>query len=196
MNRFDRSDLTCYLVVFGVNDVYDYASDLQNPRKQGQSLEGGILNPSEHELVLSAARAASALIILSSFLGPESFNSGTRAISLRGFQQPLITMLILILGWQYSAPPFRLKERPILDSLSNGTLVWLCWALGYTSSGSALFGLGAEEGSNKGWLLALCTTGVHALGAAADVQADVAADQRTIATVFGERVAAGFSSAL
>ncbi|KAL5537208.1 hypothetical protein ACEPAF_1031 [Sanghuangporus sanghuang] len=182
------------IIVFGVNDVYDYVSDLRNPRKQGQSLEGGVLDPIHHEFVLSAARVASALILLSSFFRPASSSPSTSAS--RNFTQPLITIMILILSWQYSSPPLRLKERPILDSLSNGALVWLCWALGYTSSGSALFGPNASEGASKGWLLALCTSGVHALGAAADLEADVAAGQRTIATMFGERAAAGFSAVL
>ncbi|EJD07247.1 prenyltransferase [Fomitiporia mediterranea MF3/22] len=176
------------IIVFGVNDVYDYPSDIRNPRKHEQSLEGGILDPIYHDFVLSSARVASALILLSSFIPSQS--------SPRNFQQPTLTTFILFLSWQYSSPPLRLKERPILDSLSNGALVWLCWALGYTSSGSALFGASAGEGAEKGWLLAFCTAGVHALGAAADVEADIAAGQRTIATVFGERLAAGFSAAL
>ena len=177
-----------------MNDVYDYASDLRNPRKQGQSLEGGILDPAYHNFVLSAARVASAVILLSSFISPSSYPTSTSTS--RNFTQPFITIAILALSWQYSSPPFRLKERPILDSLSNGTLVWLCWALGYTSSGAALFGPNAGEGASKGWLLALCTSGVHALGAAADVDADVAAGQQTIATVFGVRTAAAFSAVL
>ncbi|OCB90585.1 prenyltransferase [Sanghuangporus baumii] len=185
-------------VVFGVNDVYDYASDLRNPRKQGWSLEGCVLEPIHHDFVLTAARVASALVLLSSFLNPSlSFSSFHSPSSPSvNFIQPLLTAVILILGWQYSSPPLRLKERPILDSLSNGALVWLCWALGYTSSGHTLFGPNAGEGANKGWLLALCTSGVHALGAAADVEVDNATGQRTIATAYGRRAAAFFSAML
>ncbi|KAL5537196.1 hypothetical protein ACEPAF_1019 [Sanghuangporus sanghuang] len=186
------------IVVFGVNDVYDYASDLRNPRKQGWSLEGCVLEPIHHDFVLAAARVASALVLLSSFLNPSlSFSSFHSPSSPSvNFIQPLLTAVILILGWQYSSPPLRLKERPILDSLSNGALVWLCWALGYTSSGHTLFGPNAGEGANKGWLLALCTSGVHALGAAADVEVDNATGQRTIATAYGRRAAAFFSAML
>ena len=77
--------------------------------------------------------------------------------------------------------------------MSNGLIVWLCWARGYADSGLPLFGPNAVDSATKGWLLALCTAGVHALGAAADIEADSAAGQRTIATVFGRRFAATFS---
>lgn len=173
-------------VVFGVNDVYDYASDLRNPRKQGQSVEGGVLDPAHHRLVLSAARAATLLIFLCSFL--------SRTSSRNHWQGPLLTTLLLVLSWQYSSPPLRLKERPLLDSISNGAIVWICWARGYADSGLPLFGPVAVNSATKGWLLAFCTAGVHALGAAADVAADAAADQHSIATVFGKRFAAAFSA--
>ncbi|KAI5118399.1 hypothetical protein M0805_007533 [Coniferiporia weirii] len=181
------------IIVFGVNDVYDYASDLRNPRKQGQSLEGGVLNPIHHGLVLSAARVSTTLVFLSS-LTP-LFTSSPGSSAYRLLQGPLCTILLLFLSWQYSSPPLRLKEQPIVDSLSNGAIVWLSWALGYVACGGALFGSSAGEGASKGWLLAFCTTGVHALGAAADIEADVAAGQRTIATVLGTRITAGFSAA-
>lgn len=176
-----------------MNDVYDYESDLRNPRKQGQSLEGGILSPVYHNLVLISARAASLLILLSSLIPPLSSNAPVSPS--RTLQGPLITVALLVLSWQYSSPPLRLKERPLLDSLSNGVVVWLCWARGYTAEGLPLFGSGAMESAAKGWVLAFCTAGVHALGAAADVDADNAAGQRTIATVFGQRTAALFSTA-
>ncbi|KAH8108869.1 prenyltransferase [Phellopilus nigrolimitatus] len=181
------------IIVFGVNDVYDYTSDVHNPRKHEQSLEGGILSPIHHSLVLSAARVSTALISLS-FIVP-LFASPLKRSSFYNLQGPMCSSIILFLSWQYSSPPLRLKELPILDSISNGMIVWLAWALGYVASGSPLFGVGANESANKGWLLAFCTAGVHALGAAADVEADIAAGQRTIATMLGKRLAAGFSAA-
>jgi len=175
------------IIVFGVNDVYDYESDLRNPRKQ-ESMEGGVLNPAHHPFVLSAARVATLLIFLCSFLPLTS--------SRNHWQGPLLTTLLLVLSWQYSSPPLRLKEKPLLDSISNGAIVWLCWARGYADSGLPLFGPDVVDSATKGWLLAFCTAGVHALGAAADVEADTAAGQRTIATVFGKRLSAAFSAIL
>ncbi|KDQ17434.1 hypothetical protein BOTBODRAFT_30233 [Botryobasidium botryosum FD-172 SS1] len=180
-------------IVFAVNDVYDYQSDIRNPRKQNQSLEGGVLLPDHHHLVLSAARIFTAIIFLWSFSAlvilPPTLSTSCR------LQGPLITALLLLFSWQYSSPPFRFKEVPIFDSFSNGMIVWLCWALGYVAGGSALFGDSANKNATKGWFLAFCTTGIHALGAASDIEADIVAEQRTIATVLGERNAAAFSAA-
>lgn len=72
--------------------------------------------------------------------------------------------------------------------------MWLCWAIGYVAAGKPLLGSAASEGAGKGWLLAFCTSGVHALGAAADMEADIAAGQRTIATLLGKRVTGLFSA--
>ena len=43
-------------------------------------------------------------------------------------------------------------------------------------------------------MLSLCTTGIHALGAVMDTEADMASGQRTIATAFGKRPAAIFAA--
>jgi len=180
------------IVVFGVNDVYDYDSDLRNPRKTSGSLEGGVLEPLHHSLVIRAAIWSSAFILLCSLLPLISIPSVTP--TLRVDQSFLLTTLLLTLSWGYSAPPVRLKERPVLDSLSNGAIVWLCWAIGYVAAGKPLFSFAASEGAGKGWLLAFCTSGVHALGAAADLEADIAAGQRTIATLLGKRVTGLFSA--
>lgn len=107
-------------------------------------------------------------------------------------RRALLALLVVLFGWQYSAPPLRLKERPFLDSCSNGAIVWLVWALGYTSQGLSLCGSSNGLGARKGLLLAFCATGIHALGAAADIEADALAGQQTIATFAGVRGAAAF----
>lgn len=178
--------ISLLLVVFGVNDVYDYATDLRNPRKHQQSLEGSVLDPSKHEVVLAAALYLSCFIFLSFLLTALSRSSSFIA------RRTSLTLLTIMLSWQYSAPPLRLKERPFLDSCSNGALVWMIWALGYTSNGYSLFGPDNGAGAHKGWMLAFCTAGIHALGAAADIDADMVAGQCTIATQAGVRCAALF----
>ncbi|KAI0830118.1 hypothetical protein BC628DRAFT_1356496 [Trametes gibbosa] len=164
------------LVVFGVNDVYDYNTDVRNPRKLADGLEGSVLPPALHPPVLLAAAAASLLIL-------------ALALLTRSPQNALATTLLLALAWEYSAPPLRLKERPVLDSLSNGAIVLLAYLVGHTAHGGALLRPPA-----KGMVLGLCTAGVHALGAAVDADVDAAARQRTIATAFGPRPAAGFAA--
>ncbi|KAH9856287.1 hypothetical protein C2E23DRAFT_722528 [Lenzites betulinus] len=161
------------LVVFGVNDVYDYATDLRNPRKLADGLEGTVLPPAQHTPVLIAAALATLLILF--FARP-----------LRPPQNALVTAALLALAWGYSAPPLRFKERPGLDSLSNGAIVVLAYLAGYTACGGAL-----RRPPAKGLALGLCAAGVHALGAAVDAEVDAAAGQRTIATAYGVRGAVG-----
>lgn len=75
----------------------------------------------------------------------------------------------------------------MLDSLSNGLIVFLAWFCGFSFSG-----LGLSQAPSKGFMLSLCTTAIHALGAVIDVEADTAAGQRTIATALGQRTTAIF----
>lgn len=49
------------------------------------------------------------------------------------------------------------------------------------------------EAPGKGYMLAFCTTGIHALGAVMDSEADEAGGQTTIAVAFGKRSAAMFA---
>ncbi|OBZ75003.1 Lycopene elongase [Grifola frondosa] len=161
-----------FSVVFGINDVYDYASDVRNPRKTADGLEGTVLSPEYHSHVIKAAWISTFVIFLSSLL--------TRRV-----QNICATTLLLFLSWQYSAPPLRLKEFPVMDSLSNGCIIFLAWFMGYSSMGGVIV-----RAPSKGYVLSLCTAGVHALGAVVDAEFDAAAGQRTIATALGRRPAA------
>ncbi|KAG8745505.1 hypothetical protein FRC10_007852 [Ceratobasidium sp. 414] len=174
------------IVVFGINDIHDYASDLLNPRKSATSLEGTILPPAHHAFVHRAAVTSSAITLGISLL---PYLSARPAVGPWEAYAPTVSTAALVaLGWMYSAPPFRLKEIPIVDSLSNGLIVWLSWFVGFSSC-CALVGRrwGVDDIPSKGYVLGLVTASVHALGAAADIEADVAAGQRTVATVLGRR---------
>lgn len=163
-------------VVFGMNDVYDYNSDIRNPRKMASGLEGGVLSPAYHQSVRLAAFISTVLILLAS-------------VSTCRPQNVFATTILVIIAWQYSALPLRLKEIPLLDSLSNGVIVFISWFVGYSFGGGSL-----SNAPGKGYILALCSAGVHALGAATDVDSDVAAGQMTIATFLGPRPATMFSA--
>lgn len=164
------------LVVFGVNDIYDYESDRRNPRKIANNFEGGILDPAHHSDVLNAAYFSTIFIIFSALVNHRRDNT-------------LATILLVLLGWQYSSPPLRLKEVPVLDSLSNGGIVFLAWFCGFSFSGSSI-----SEIPSTSIMLSLCTAGIHALGAVVDSEADFAAGQTTIATALGKRGAAIFAA--
>ncbi|KAG9086027.1 hypothetical protein FRC07_013220, partial [Ceratobasidium sp. 392] len=181
------------MLAFGINDVYDYPSDLVNPRKSATSAEGIILPPTYHRFIIQAAVISSALLIGISFL---PYRFAFSLIETEGASLPVIsTALLVVVMWVYSAPPFRLKERPVLDSLSNGLIIWLVWFIGFISSSTlAGTGHGLKDTPLEIYMLSLAASSVHALAAAADVEADRAAGYRTIAIVLGRRGCAVFGS--
>jgi 4-hydroxybenzoate polyprenyltransferase len=169
-------------VTFGVNDVYDYDSDIQNRRKNNKWADGTVLDQVNHRFVLASARLSTILVVLLAL--PASI----RSPQLLGY-----TVSFLSLAWMYSSPPFRLKERPFLDSLSNGAICWLFWACGYIFSGDTTLAFNTQTASRNGWFVLLYASALHSLAAMVDAPTDASAKYRTIATVFGERFAVLFS---
>ena len=96
--------LTWKEVTFGVNDVYDIESDIQNPRKNNRWTYGTALSRGNVQFLLLAARISTAIVILLAL--PASASSPCLLAC---------TMAFLCLTWSYSTPPIRLKERPVLD---------------------------------------------------------------------------------
>lgn len=188
------------IVVFGVNDIYDYASDILNPRKSITSLEGTILPPAHHPFVRRAAMLSTGIVLAVSTL-PYFYASSTvvPGASWQYYCPVVSTSALLVLGWIYSAPPARLKEVPVIDSLSNGLIVCLSLLVGFSScrafAGQSGLRWGLADIPSKGYTVGLVTASVHALGAAADIEADVAAGQRTVATLLGRRGCAIFGAA-
>ncbi|HEY5229376.1 MAG TPA: prenyltransferase, partial [Galbitalea sp.] len=156
------------LAMYGINDVFDYESDLRNPRKGG--VEGALLDRRLHRATLVAA-----LVTNVPFL-----------VFLVVVGSPL-SWLVLAVGVfaviAYSAPGLRFKERPFLDSLTSSTH--------FVSP--ALYGLALAGAvfTPQLWLLlaAFFLWGIasHAFGAVQDVVADREGDIASIATVIGAR---------
>ncbi|TDL19775.1 hypothetical protein BD410DRAFT_773472 [Rickenella mellea] len=169
------------IIVFGVNDVFDYASDVQNPRKLADNLEGGVLAPQSHQLVLRAAK-------ISTFFIFATFGLTTTLTTLS------ITALLLLFSWSYSTPPIRLKSIPVIDSLSNGLIVLLTYLIGFSSSSESGLSFSEVPLRGKGGVFALCTTGVHALGAVLDAEFDEKVGVRSVAVGLGQRGAAAFGA--
>lgn len=159
-----------------MNDVYDYETDRRNPRKLADGIEGSVLDPVYHKDVLIAAYFSTIAILLF-------------AISTQCRDNILAAILILIIAWQYSSPPLRIKEIPFLDSLSNGCLIFLIWFFGFSLTGSSISEMPLRPIVNH-----LCAVAGHAMGAAADYEADAAVGQRTVATVMGKRRAVIFAA--
>lgn len=163
------------VILYGINDVHDYGSDRHNPRKQAVNglIEGGVLAPRWHGLIKRASVAAAALVMLAAVL--------TLDIGI-----VIVTALMLLVSYYYSAPPLRFKERPPWDSVSNGVVFLCVFALGWAFSGSLLLPLEA-------YLIAFCVVGLHAFTTIMDRSTDLRAGHRTFAIAFGKRAAAALA---
>ncbi len=154
------------LAMYGINDVFDYESDLRNPRKGGA--EGALLDRSAHRRTLVAAVVTTVpfvvyLVIVGS---PLSW---------------LVLAISLFAVVAYSVKGLRFKEVPFLDSLTSSTH--------FTSP--ALYGLvlAGATFTPPLWfvLLAFFLWGIgsHAFGAVQDVMPDREGGISSIATAIG-----------
>jgi len=164
------------LAMYGINDVFDYESDLRNPRKGG--VEGALLPPEYHRATLWA-----------SILLPIPFV--VYLVVVGGWLSDAILAISLFAVVAYSVKGLRFKERPFLDSLTSSTH--------FVSP--AVFGLAlaavASPSIRPTWplvalLIAYFLWGAasHAFGAVQDIQADREGGIGSVATVIGARATA------
>ncbi|MDR7186498.1 4-hydroxybenzoate polyprenyltransferase [Microbacterium trichothecenolyticum] len=164
------------LAMYGINDVFDYESDLRNPRKGGA--HGAVLDRRMHRVTLWA----SALLCL-------PFVAYLVVIGSAASWLTLAASLFFVVF--YSAPPLRLKERPFLDSVTSSIHFF----------SPAVYGLVLAEAAWTPALVALIGAfalwGIasHAFGAVQDVVADRDAGIASIATARGARWTVRFSLA-
>ncbi len=159
------------LFIYGINDIYDYDSDRLNRRKGGA--EGAILASKNRELVKNASIFSAALLVLSSLATLDIINLAAMSA-------------LLLLAYFYSAPPARLKEKPPLDSISNG-LAYYFFPL--------MLGLsfGNVNMQARVFFITFFVMGVHSFSTIMDYNADRKAGQKTFAVVFGKRAASLFA---
>ncbi len=156
------------LLMYGVNDVFDYESDLRNPRKGG--IEGALLDPKYHRLtlVLAFGIATPFALVLST-------------VNLSATFWLWLTLFAVV---AYSLKGLRFKEIPFLDSLTSAwhfvgpMLVGLAMANAELAT-FHLIGIAA---------FMLWGMASHAFGAVQDVRADREAKISSIATALGARL--------
>ena len=157
------------LLMYGVNDVFDYESDLRNPRKGG--IEGALLEPKYHLPML-----------LVSLHLPVPF---VWYLALQGdTQSNLILAVVLFSVLAYSLKYLRFKEIPFLDSITSATHF----------VGPLVYGISLAGGDlgNQTLILiiaafALWGMASHAFGAVQDIRADREANIASIGTVLGAK---------
>jgi 4-hydroxybenzoate polyprenyltransferase len=154
------------MILYGVNDIYDEASD---SKSQVRSWAGGLaLVGTRHKIVWWGIIMASSMLLLSAWL-----------LNLATF---LIAVGAVVAAFLYSAPPVRLKERPVVDALFSGFFyVVVIYTIGFIQ-GSALSSLPLEV-----WALGLLASALHLYAAARDYTADTAARLTTTAVMLGRR---------
>ncbi len=156
------------LTMYGINDVFDYESDLRNPRKGG--VEGALLDRRLHRATLIAAAVTTVpFLVFLVFVGP-----------------PLSWLVLAVSVFAvlaYSVPVLRFKERPFLDSITSSTHFVSPAVYGLVLAGARF--------TPQLWLVLaaffLWGAASHAFGAVQDVVADREGGIASIATVIGAR---------
>jgi len=156
--------------MYGINDIFDYESDLRNPRKGG--LEGALLPPEFHRPMLILVT-----VINLPFLALITFQTLDNLFALGVFW---LTIFFVV---AYSAKSLRYKEMPFIDSITS--------SLHFV--GPTVFALASLEKFDGNLLTALIAfflwgAASHAFGAIQDIRADREAGIASIATVLGARV--------
>ena len=157
------------LLMYGINDVFDYESDLRNPRKGG--IEGALLPKEIHRTIIWTAILSCVPFVLY-LLAVGNLNSS------------LWLGLFIFTVIAYSVKNLRFKEKPVLDSITSAShfVGPMIFALALTNQDLSNPKITAIIMAFTLWGMAS-----HAFGAVQDVKADREGDISSIATYFGAR---------
>ncbi len=152
------------LLMYGINDVFDYESDIKNPRKGG--IEG-----------MREQRAFHPTIVWASILFCLPFVTFLLLHGNLSANAALLLLLFFVMA--YSLKYLRFKERPFLDSITSsihfvGPLIYSLCLVGLTPDAWP-------------YLIAFFLWGMasHAFGAVQDIMPDRQAHLHSIAPVLG-----------
>ncbi len=154
------------LLMYGVNDVFDYESDIRNPRKGG--IEGAKEQKAFHPVILWAALLTNIPFLV--FL----VANGTAIAN-------IVLAAVVFFVVAYSLAGLRFKEIPLLDSVTSslhfvGPMVYALVLTGFS-------------GSYLPYVIAFFLWGVasHAFGAVQDIIPDREGKLASVATAVGAR---------
>jgi len=162
------------LTLYGINDICDYPSDRLNPRKN--SVEGGLLPPETHRLMLALIAALNAPTL------PPLLAQGDRRAN-------AILAFLLATTVAYSTPP-RLKEVAGVDSFISATHYVTPFVYGLAFNRATTYPV-REIAAFVAWCMAS-----QSFGAIQDVAFDRAVGSGSIATAIGPRNTALCATAL
>lgn len=157
------------LLIYGVNDIYDYETDILNSKKVSYEK---ILSPLKHKKLWIII----GLCILP-FI-PFLFFINTPTL--------YVMLIFLFTGIFYSAPPLRAKSKPPLDILFSSTIYISPGLIGYLITGN----------TNVEWLAVIgglvWASAMQTYSAVPDIDADKNSGVATLATQFGKQNALWF----
>ena len=154
------------LLMYGINDVFDYESDIKNPRKGG--IEGMREQKAFHPTIVRGALIASVPFVI-------------YFLVIGNWVSRLTFAAVIFFVVAYSVAYLRFKERAVLDSITS--------SLHFV--GPMIFALTLTGFPAAAWpfILAFFLWGAasQAFGAVQDIIPDRAGGLQSIATVFGAR---------
>jgi 4-hydroxybenzoate polyprenyltransferase len=157
------------LLIYGVNDIYDYETDVLNSKK------------SNYEKILSPLKHKRLWMIIGCLMLPfVPFLFFINAPTL------YTLMVFLFMGLFYSATPIRAKSKPPLDILFSSIIYISPGLIGYLITGNTKIEWLAVIGGLV-WAFAMQT-----YSAVPDIEADKTSGVETLATKLGERNALWF----
>lgn len=154
------------ILIYGVNDIYDKATDILNAKKSGY--ENTLPDSKEEESKLKKI-----IIVSNIFFFIYALFSFTLITN-------FFILLFVLFAHQYSASPLRAKAVPFLDSIVSGILyilpVFVSWGILYNTL--------------PPWIPIIAgviwSVSMHAYSAVPDINADSKANIQTGATILGK----------
>ena len=156
------------VLLYGINDIFDYESDIKNPRKGLTSVEGSIVAKAGHRRLWQWIAGSNipffAYFILTGSLVAKAW-----------------FVFLIVMAIAYSLKGLRFKEIPFLDSFTSSTHFYSPFVYGVLLAGSSNLFLPG--------LVAFVFWGMasHAYGAIQDITYDRGAGIGSIGTAFGLR---------
>ena len=154
------------LLMYGVNDVFDYESDIRNPRKGG--LEGAVEQKAFHPVILwSSALSTIPFVIY--------------LLSIGSLFSHITLLVVIFFVLAYSLAGLRFKEIPVLDSVTS--------SIHFVGPMVYAFTLTGFEPAYLPFVVVFFLWGAasHAFGAVQDIIPDREGGLASVATVLGAR---------
>lgn len=156
------------LAVFSINDYFDRDTDEVNGRKGG--IEGAVVTEENRKFVRNVVISSHILLGLFALLFLPSFSL-------------IAGLIVLIISALYSAPPFRLKSMPFLDSLCNIIILYFGFGVAVGMAGGGL----GDIIPGAFWFSVVFGGPGHMVASYIDRKSDREAGIKTSAMVLGRR---------